>query len=106
MKIKGDINPRPVYEQILYAFSDTKYPGCLRIGQTNRTIEERMAEHYPTKTPSKPYTVEAVKPRYRSDKSVFTDGQFMKYLSESCEVKKCSEATDKKEIDKRHCWFN
>ena len=102
---KYDIKPRPDSKPILYAFSDTRWPGALRIGQTNNTIEQRMDQHYPTKLPSKPYKVEVVKPRYKNDKSVFTDGQFMKYLQNSCNVQKCLEASDDNKIDKKHCWF-
>lgn len=41
---KTDINP------IIYAYSDTRFPGCLKVGYTDRPIEVRMKEHYPTLT--------------------------------------------------------
>lgn len=64
---------RPENPPIIYAFSDTRWPGCLKIGYTTRTIEERMKEHYPTITPTISYTVEYVEPAMKDDGSVFMD---------------------------------
>ena len=43
---------------IIYAYSDTRFPGCLKVGYTDRPIETRMKEHYPTLTPGQSYKVE------------------------------------------------
>ena len=49
---KKDINPS------LYVYSDTRFPGCLKIGYTDRPVKDRMHEHYPTLTPGCSYKVE------------------------------------------------
>lgn len=41
----------------IYAYSDVRYPGMLKVGYTTRAVDERMKEHYPTKTPKKSYKV-------------------------------------------------
>ena len=57
------IHPKNV-NPIIYAYSDPRYPGCLKIGYTERPIEVRMHEHYPTLLPGeeKPYKVEYTEP--------------------------------------------
>ena len=64
---------RPEHPPIIYAFSDTRWPGCLKVGYTTRTINERMKEHYPTITPTISYKVEYVEPAMYDDGSVFMD---------------------------------
>ena len=45
--------PRPAAHPVIYAYEDTnpQYKGLLKVGYTSRTVEKRMAEHYPTKSP-------------------------------------------------------
>lgn len=57
----------------IYAYTDTNFPGCLKVGYTARTVEERMKEHYPTKTPYKPYNVVFEENAMRSDGTTFND---------------------------------
>ena len=57
----------------VYAYSDTNFPHCLKVGFTNRTVLERMREHYPTKLPQQPFTVELDEIAMRADGSFFTD---------------------------------
>lgn len=64
---------RPDIQPIIYAYSDTRYPGCLKVGYTARTIEERMKEHYPTLTPTISYKVEYIEPALYEDGTVFMD---------------------------------
>ncbi|MBQ3762017.1 MAG: DEAD/DEAH box helicase family protein [Clostridia bacterium] len=64
---------RPSSHPIIYAYSDTRFPGCLKVGYTARTIEERMKEHYPTITPSISYRVELVESAMYADGGSFTD---------------------------------
>ena len=54
----------PSVVPIIYAYSDKNYPGCLKVGDTVRPIEERMHEHYPTLLPTDipPYKVEMIMP--------------------------------------------
>ena len=72
--MSGEFFPqRPDVSPKIYAYSDTRFPGCLKVGYTQRPIEERMHEHYPTVTPSKSYTLELAESAVREDGTVFTD---------------------------------
>ena len=54
------VQPRTESRPKIYAYSDNNFPGALKVGYTTRTMEERMKEHYPTKTPFVPYQVRYV----------------------------------------------
>ena len=58
---------------IIYAYSDTRYPGMLKVGFTARNIDVRMKEHYPTLVPGQSWKVELIRPAMRKDGSVFSD---------------------------------
>lgn len=58
---------------IIYAYSDTRYPGMLKVGFTSRPVEVRMKEHYPTLVPGQSWKVELIRPAMRQDGSVFSD---------------------------------
>lgn len=68
---------RPEVSPKIYAYRDKNpvYNGFLKVGYTTRTVEERMAEHYPTKQPDGvvPYEVMYVTSAMREDGSCFTD---------------------------------
>ena len=74
---KNFLPPCPVALPIIYAYAENNpdYEGLLRVGYTTRTIEERMAEHYPTKRPDgmMPYRVEFAAPAMYSDGGNFLD---------------------------------
>ena len=76
---KTDINP------IIYGYTENtfQYKGLIKIGRTDRTIEQRMKEHYPTKGPDglKRYKVLFTESRVRNDGSTFTDDDVRNYLS-------------------------
>ncbi len=72
MAIKDFFIPRPNTPTI-YAYSDTRFPGCLKVGYTSRTVAERMKEHYPTLTPSSSYTVIIEESAARPDGSCISD---------------------------------
>ena len=44
---------KPEVTPIIYGYTElfTEYEGLIKIGRTDRTIEQRMKEHYPTKGP-------------------------------------------------------
>ena len=65
---------------IIYAYSDNRYPGCLKIGFTTRSINVRMKEHYPTVTPHRSYKVELVESALCDDGSTFSDHEVHKIL--------------------------
>lgn len=67
------VHPKTEVKPIIYAYSDTRFPGCLKVGYTDRPVEERMHEHYPTLTPGTSYKVEFVESALNSDGAVFMD---------------------------------
>lgn len=67
------VESKKAVRPIIYAYSDTRFPGCLKVGYTDRPIEERMHEHYPTLTPGQSYKVEYVESALNADGAVFTD---------------------------------
>ena len=72
--IREKINP------IIYAYSDTRFPGCLKVGETFRPIEERMKEHYPTLIPGQSWKLEYVESAVDVDGAVFRDHDVHKML--------------------------
>ncbi|WP_165072976.1 GIY-YIG nuclease family protein [Desulfovibrio sp. ZJ200] len=59
---------------LIYAYTDPHYPGLLKVGFTARSIPERMAEHYPTKSPAKPpYKIVFTESAMYEDGGTFTD---------------------------------
>ena len=64
---------RPHETPTIYAYSDVRYPGCLKVGFTTRTVEQRMKEHYPVKVPHASYKVEYTASAVRDDGSSFMD---------------------------------
>ncbi len=64
---------RPESNPIIYAYSDTRFPEVLKVGYTERPVEERMKEHYPTLTPTQSWKVELVESAMKQDGSAFSD---------------------------------
>lgn len=64
----------------IYAYSDTRYPDCLKIGYTTRHVAARMREHYPTKTPSQSHRVEGQWRAITQSGELFTDHAVHKKL--------------------------
>ena len=67
--LQKQVEERP----IIYAYSDTRFPGMLKVGFTARSIELRMKEHYPTLVPGQSWKVKLMRPAMRKDGSVFSD---------------------------------
>ena len=67
--LQKQVKERP----IIYAYSDTRFPGMLKVGFTARNIEVRMKEHYPTLVPGQSWKVKLMRPAMRKDGSVFSD---------------------------------
>ena len=74
------VNSRANINPIIYAYSDTRFPGCLKVGYTDRPIEVRMKEHYPTLTPGQSYKVEYVESALNADGAIFMDHDIHKVL--------------------------
>jgi hypothetical protein len=69
--------PRPKVEPKIYAYEDTnpQYAGLLKIGYTTKSVQERVAQQYPTLRPGgkPPYRIVLEEPALRSDGTGFTD---------------------------------
>ncbi len=67
---------RPSLKPTIYAYEDSnpEYKGLLKVGFTTQSVEERIAQQYPTKRPGKlPYRIVLSEPAMRGDGSSFTD---------------------------------
>ena len=53
----ANLNIPPKNIPKIYAYSDTRYPGCLKIGYTEREVAQRVAEQYPVKLPQQTYKI-------------------------------------------------
>ena len=95
---------RPKSKPVIYAYSDTRFPGMLKVGYTERPVKERMKEHYPTLTPSQSWKVELVESAMKSDGSVFMDHDVHRHL-ERLGIKAVRDKEDKKSEWFKCDWF-
>lgn len=93
---------RPSSRPVIYAYSDARFPGMLKVGMTDRPIEVRMKEHYPTLLPGdkKPYKVEMLESAMRSDGTTFQDYDVHRVLEKKGFFKQIDSEGKKTE------WFN
>lgn len=63
----------PLRTPRIYAYSDSRYPNCLKIGYTERAVLERIKEQYPVKLPSQSWKLELDEVAQREDGSLFKD---------------------------------
>ncbi|BAJ65192.1 DEAD/DEAH box helicase [Anaerolinea thermophila] len=67
---------RPKVAPKIYAYEDTnpQYKGLLKIGYTTKSVQERVAEQYPTRRPGPvPYRIVLEESAIRNDGTTFTD---------------------------------
>ena len=68
---------RPESKPMIYAYSDSnpQYKGLLKVGYTEKDVQKRVAQQYPTKRPdgSVPYTIHLAESAMLSDGTSFTD---------------------------------
>ena len=67
----------------IYAYSDShpQYEGLLKVGYTVQSVEERVAQQFPIRTPGEPtYKIVLDISAIRNDGSSFTDKHVHKYL--------------------------
>lgn len=64
----------------IYAYSDTRFPNCLKVGYTTKPMDNRMKGHYPVLLPFDSYVVELVELAIREDGTFFTDKKIHKQL--------------------------
>ena len=71
----------PLNPPRIYAYSDSRFTDCLKVGYTTKTVTERVAEQYPVKLPNQSYTIELDEIAMRDDGSFFTDHDVHKILT-------------------------
>lgn len=73
---------RPDLTPQIYAYSDKKFPGQLKVGYTAHDVKKRIAEQYPIITPGTelPYKIEYFESSVREDGSAFTDKRVHSWL--------------------------
>ncbi len=71
----------PLNPPRIYAYSDTRFVACLKIGYTTKTAQARVAEQYPVNLPSQSYTIELDEIALRDDGSFFTDHDVHRVLA-------------------------
>ena len=68
---------RPESHPMVYAYSDSnpQYKGLLKVGYTEKDVEKRVAQQYPTKRPDGmlPYKIVLTESAMRNDGTCFTD---------------------------------
>lgn len=100
MTMPNDFFPqRPDTHPIIYAYSDTNFPGYLKVGYTARPIEVRMKEHYPTLLPKCPWKIEMIESAMFEDGSNFSDHAVHNILKKKGFQSICDEN------DRRTEWF-
>ena len=75
--------PRPDAQPAIYAYEDThpQYQGLLKIGYTARSVQERVAQQYPTLKPgATPYRIVFEESAMRKDGTVFDDHAIHRHL--------------------------
>ena len=80
--MSSEFFPKLIKPQI-YAYEDSNpiYKGLLKVGYTEHSVEERVAEQYPTRRPGElPYKIVFSKSSMRGDGTYFTDHDLHKLL--------------------------
>lgn len=63
----------PLNPPRIYAYSDSRFAGCLKVGYTTKSAQERVAAQYPVNLPVQSYTIVLDEIAMRDDRSFFTD---------------------------------
>ncbi len=71
----------PLNPPSIYAYADTRFAGCLKVGFTTKSAAERVAAQYPVNLPNQSYTIILDEIAMRDDGSFFTDHEVHKVLS-------------------------
>jgi len=77
MANKEFFSQRPESHLMIYAYSDSNplYKGLRKVGYTEKEVEKRVAQQYPTKRPDGmlPYQIVLAESAMRNDGTCFTD---------------------------------
>ncbi|MEQ1557695.1 MAG: GIY-YIG nuclease family protein [Methyloglobulus sp.] len=103
----------PLNPPKIYAYSDSRFTGCLKVGYTSKSVQERVAAQYPVNLPAQSYTIELDEIAMREDGSFFTDHDVHGVLSRKqvkrlegewfeCSLEAVKAAIVEVKTDKRH----
>jgi len=67
----------------IYAYEDIRYPNCLKVGYTTKSVQERVREQYPVKLPEQSHKIVLEELAVRNDDTLFTDKDIHRYLVKS-----------------------
>lgn len=71
----------PLNPPRVYAYEDSRFEGCLKVGYTTKSVQERVAAQYPVLLPNQSYKIILDEIAIRDDASFFTDHDIHKVLS-------------------------
>jgi Type III restriction enzyme, res subunit/Meiotically up-regulated gene 113 len=71
----------PLNPPSIYAYADTRFAGCLKIGYTTKNAATRVAAQYPVNLPNQSHTIVLDEIAMRDDGSFFTDHHVHQVLS-------------------------
>jgi len=71
----------PLNPPRVYAYEDSRFEGCLKVGYTTKSSQERVAAQYPVLLPNQSYKIILDEMAVRDDASFFTDHDVHKVLS-------------------------
>lgn len=64
----------------IYAYTDSRFPNCLKIGYTTKSAEERVKEQYPVKLPNQSWEIVLEETAIRDNGTLFTDKDIHRLL--------------------------
>jgi hypothetical protein len=71
----------PINPPRIYAYEDSRYKGCLKVGFTTKKVQERVAAQYPVNLPSQSHKIVLDEIAIRDDGSFFTDHDVHRVLT-------------------------
>ncbi len=66
----------------IYAYTDTRFEGWLKVGYTNKSVQKRVDEQYPVKVPTQSWEIILEELALRDDGTFFTDYEIHKQLKD------------------------
>ena len=71
----------PIHTPKIYAYSDSRFPNCLKIGYTTQdNVLDRIRQQYPIKTPNQTWQLIGQWDAIKTDGTLFTDRAIHKEL--------------------------
>ncbi|MDR3185785.1 MAG: GIY-YIG nuclease family protein [Christensenellaceae bacterium] len=88
--------PTPDVSPKIYAYTDAAYPNCIKVGYTEKAVQDRVMQQYPTLRPNSiPYSIIFEENALRTDGTIVSDHEVHKEL-EKLGVSRAYSADNKK----------